>query len=84
MTTSEEGVAKSIKALNHKDTKRQRKTFLPAKRSSDKPRKNFESSCLCRERKLPRRHREEKKAFPLCLRDSVAKAFMTEGDEPSS
>ena len=39
---------------------------------------------LCRERKLPRRHREEKKAFPLCLRDSVAKAFMTEGDKPSS
>ena len=28
------------------------------------------------------RHGEEKKAFPLC--DSVAKAFMTEGDEPSS
>ena len=40
----EAGVAKSIKALNHKDTKAQRKTFLPARRSSDKPQKNFASS----------------------------------------
>ena len=30
------------------------------------------------------RHGEEKKAFPLCLCDSVAKALMTEGDKPSS
>ena len=44
-------------------------------------------SLICRERKLPRRYKDtkkRKKAFPLCLRDSVAKAFMTEGDEPSS
>ena len=38
---------KSIKALNHKDTKAQRKAFLPARRSSDKPRKNVVSWCLC-------------------------------------
>ena len=43
-------------------------------------------------RREPQRHKEEfffsfavkEKAFPLCLRDSVAKAFMTEGDKPSS
>ena len=29
-------------------------------------------------------HGEDKKAVPLCLRDSVAKAFMTGGDKPSS
>ena len=28
--------------------------------------------------------RRREKAFPLCLRDSVAKTFMTEGDKPSS
>ena len=28
--------------------------------------------------------RRRAKAFPLCLRGSVAKAFMTEGDKPSS
>ena len=30
-----------------KDTKAQWKTFLPAKLSSDKPRRSFVSSCLC-------------------------------------
>ena len=41
------GVAKSIKALNHKDTKAQRKAFLSAGRSLSRPRKNFVSPCLC-------------------------------------
>ena len=39
---------------------------------------------LCRERKLPRRHRDTEKRKRLFLCDSVAKAFMTEGDKPSS
>ena len=42
-----EAVAKSIKALNHKDTKAQRKTFLPAGRSLSQPGRNFVFSCLC-------------------------------------
>ena len=44
---AQEGVAKSLKALNHKGTKAQRKTFLPAGRSLSKPGRNFVSSCLC-------------------------------------
>ena len=41
-----EGVAKSKKALNHKDTKAQRKPILSAGRSLGRPGKNFVSPCL--------------------------------------
>ena len=42
-----EGVAKSKKALNHKDTKAQRKPFLSAGCSLSRSGKNFVSPCLC-------------------------------------
>ena len=41
------GVAKSKKALNHKDTKTPRKPFLSAGRSPGMPGKNFVHLCLC-------------------------------------
>ena len=44
---AKEGVAKSKKALNHKDTKAQRKPFLSPGRSLSWPGKNFVSPCLC-------------------------------------
>ena len=46
-TPAKEGVAKSKKALNHKDTKAQRKPFLSPGRSLSWPGKNFVSPCLC-------------------------------------
>ena len=42
-SVDKEGVAKSKKALNHKDTKAQRKPFLSA---LGRPEKNFVSPCL--------------------------------------
>ena len=44
---AEKGVVKSKKALNHKDTKAQRKPFLSPGRSLSWPGKNFVSPCLC-------------------------------------
>ena len=45
-TTSKEGVAKSKKALNHKDTKAQRKPVLSAGRSLGRPGKNFPTAVI--------------------------------------
>ena len=44
---AKEAVAKSKKALNHKDTGAQRKSFLSAGRSLDRLGKNFVFLCLC-------------------------------------
>ena len=43
---AQEVVAKSKKALNHKDTKAQRNPFLSPGRSLSRPGKNFVSPCL--------------------------------------
>ena len=47
MSTLGEAVAKSIKALNHKDTKAQRKPFFVCRAQPGKPGKNVVSACLC-------------------------------------
>ena len=44
---AKDGAAKSKKALNHKDTKAQRKPFLSPGRSLSRPGKNFVPPCLC-------------------------------------
>ena len=69
--TVKESVAISTKALNHKITT---EAFF-SERSPGKPGKTI---YLCRERKLPQKHGEEKKAFPLCLRGFLHfRAFWT-------